>query len=186
MHMKSSALKKGMIAGTLAVALAGIGVALFVLSDGPHRRLRAMEKFVRLRFPEVTQVSPATLQDWLTAEPPRTVQIWDVRAPEEYALSHLPGAIQVSPDATAEDLTESLKTAEPIVVYCSVGYRSSALATRLMEAGHTNIVNLEGSIFAWANQGFPLEAEGAPTNKVHPYGESAAGMLLQQYHPETY
>jgi len=65
-----------------------------------------------------------------------------------------------------------------MVVYCSVGWRSSALAQRLLKHGVTNVANLEGSAFAWANEGRPLEAAGKPATKVHPYN-STFGKLLR-------
>ena len=54
-------------------------------------------------------------------------------------------------------------------MYCAVGYRSSAVAERLQKAGVRTVFNLEGSIFQWANEGRPLEADGHPADKVHPY-----------------
>lgn len=59
----------------------------------------------------------------------------------------------------------------PVVAYCSVGYRSSVLVQRLRDAGFTQAVNLEGSIFAWANEGRPLESDGRTVGVVHPYAE---------------
>jgi hypothetical protein len=56
-----------------------------------------------------------------------------------------------------------------IVTYCSVGYRSAALALRLHAAGYRYVENLEGSIFEWANENRPLVHDGKPTDRVHPY-----------------
>jgi hypothetical protein len=50
-----------------------------------------------------------------------------------------------------------------------------------MDAGYTNVTNLEGSIFAWANQSRPLVQEGKPTDKVHPYN-AFWGALLDKSH----
>jgi 3-mercaptopyruvate sulfurtransferase SseA len=58
-----------------------------------------------------------------------------------------------------------------------VGYRSSELATRLQRAGQTNVTNLEGSIFQWANEGRALEASGKPATRVHPYNEKFGRLL---------
>ena len=55
-----------------------------------------------------------------------------------------------------------------------------------MARGFTNVRNLEGSIFEWANQGHPVERAGAPVNEVHPYDESWGTLLredLRVYQP---
>lgn len=49
-------------------------------------------------------------------------------------------------------LLADIKPDSHIVVYCSVSYRSSILARRLQDMGFTNVYNLEGSIFKWANE----------------------------------
>ena len=67
-----------------------------------------------------------------------------------------------------------LKEAQlPIVVYCAVGYRSAKMAQRLQALGHTNVINLEGAIFAWATEGNALEG----SNKVHPFNTMGRRML---------
>lgn len=64
-----------------------------------------------------------------------------------------------------------------MIVYCSIGWRSSALAQRLQAAGFTNVANLHGSLFAWAAEGRPLESNGAVARVVHPYSPQY-GFLL--------
>jgi 3-mercaptopyruvate sulfurtransferase SseA len=79
------------------------------------------------------------------------------------------------------ELLNRLDMNQPIVVYCSVGYRSSRLAERLQKAGCTNVFNLDGSIFQWANEGRLLERDGRPVNEVHPYSQTF-GQLLRSEH----
>lgn len=60
--------------------------------------------------------------------------IFDVREDSEYAVSHLKDAIRVDPDiAPARFMQEHANqiAGKTIVVYCSVGVRSSALAERI-------------------------------------------------------
>jgi len=64
-----------------------------------------------------------------------------------------------------------------VVVYCSVGYRSSALAEKLQRAGFTNVVNLEGSIFQWANEGRTLSRGTNVVREIHGYSRKWAQML---------
>ena len=95
----------------------------------------------------------------------------DVRQEEEFAVSHLPNAQRISPDTDGEALKPYLD--KPLVVYCAVGYRSAKMARRIQTFGHTNVFNLEGAIFSWAEAGLPLEGG----DKVHPYNIMGRRML---------
>jgi rhodanese-related sulfurtransferase len=59
----------------------------------------------------------------------------------------------------------------PVVVYCSVGYRSARVARWLGRQGFTNVRQLDGSLFAWANEGRPMVADGRSVREVHPYND---------------
>lgn len=138
-----------------------------------------MKRTVRTRFPQVPQLSTAELAAWLR-DPSRPQPILlDVRTAEEFRVSHLRGAIRVDPSAKAADLGPIVQRRGPVVTYCSVGYRSSAVAERLLKAGVPQVQNLEGSIFQWANEGRALEADGKPAAKVHPYN-AKYGKLLDE------
>ena len=71
-----------------------------------------------------------------------------------------------------------------IVVYCSVGYRSSILAEKLQDMGFTKVYNLEGSIFKWDNEGRPLVQGKVTVRKVHPYNAHWGNLLERKYHVE--
>ena len=61
----------------------------------------------------------------------------------------------------------------PIVVYCSVGYRSEKIGEKLRKAGYTNVTNLFGGLFTWANENRPLKNKAdQPTRAVHGYGKA--------------
>ncbi|MHA3773523.1 rhodanese-like domain-containing protein [Verrucomicrobiota bacterium sgz303538] len=138
--------------------------------------LNSLERLVRRRFPRVRQMSSTALAEWLNTGEPQPVLL-DARNSEEYAVSHLPGARNVVPGTSVATLEPTLPKDTPIVTYCSVGYRSSALAEQLRDAGYTNVQNLEGSIFRWANEDRPLVCDGKPTDKVHPYSNYWARLV---------
>jgi rhodanese-related sulfurtransferase len=107
----------------------------------------------------------------------------DIREEAEYAVSRLPGAKHVKPDqiaAYAKSQLESLPKTTPIVVYCAVGARSAVAAQALAELGFTNVLNVKGSIFAWANEGRALEGG----TRVHPYDAHWGALLKQELHAE--
>lgn len=146
--------------------------------DAAPATLDAVVTVIRLRFPDVPQTSPGELATWLADGSRVQPQILDVREPDEYAVSHLPGALQVDPDASATDVVARIDPSRPVVAYCSVGYRSSALVQRLRDARFTQATNLKGSIFAWANEGRPLESAGRAVSVVHPYDATYRRLLL--------
>ena len=37
--------------------------------------------------------------------------------------------------------------------------------------GFTNVRHLDGSLFAWANEGRPMVSDGRPVREVHPYND---------------
>jgi rhodanese-related sulfurtransferase len=106
----------------------------------------------------------------------------DVRREKEFAVSHLEGARR------AESLDELLVALAGvpgdtlIVLYCSIGERSSRRARELGERGFTNVYNLEGSIFDWANNGFSVYRGGVEVREVHPYSWSWGRLLNKELH----
>ena len=137
----------------------------------PANGLPAAGKFLRWKFDDIQHRTPAQIADRLN---PNDTEFWDIRRADEYAVSHLPYARHVPPDTTDTELRQILPDAnQTIVVYCAVGYRSAQMARRLQALGHTNVINLEGAIFVWAEAGLPLEGG----TKVHPYNAMGRRML---------
>ena len=98
------------------------------------------------------------------------VYVFDTRELKEYQVSHIPDAQYLGyDDFKYEKLREVHKDAT-IVVYCSVGYRSEKIGERILSKGYTQVFNLYGSIFEWAEQGFPLQnAKKQSTTALHTY-----------------
>lgn len=167
-----------------------LGFWIFLLSGGflvhgfdPETDgMQGIKDLVRKRFPEVRQLQTAELAVWLGDTNRPQPMLLDVREVEEFAVSHLPNARNVKPKAKVSDVELIIATGQPVVVYCSVGYRSSALAQRLARGGITNVFNLEGSIFQWANEGRPLVKDNSdePAKKVHPYNKRWGVLLKSQ------
>ncbi len=137
-----------------------------------------VKRKVRSDFPAVRRTGTGELAERLNdRRRPRPVLL-DVRTQAEYDVSHLPGARRVEPGSDPAQL--ALPRDQPVVTYCSVGYRSAEFARRLQNAGFDRVENLEGSIFQWANEGRPLEQnDGQPARKVHPYN-ATWGLLLDK------
>lgn len=73
----------------------------------------------------------------------------DVRSTTEYATSHLPGAINVPVDVLPSRLAELEPRAQPIVVYCASGNRSSRAKAALLDAGFESVFDL-GAMSNWS------------------------------------
>ena len=125
----------------------------------------AIKARIAKEFPNVKSIGTAEL-----AKMERKPVLLDVRTVAEFDVSHLVGAQRVEPDAA----TVALPKDEAIVTYCSVGYRSAKFAQRLQAAGFTNVRNLDGSIFQWANEGRPL---AGASGKVHPFNKKWGALL---------
>ena len=44
--------------------------------------------------------------------------------------------------------------------------------------------NLRGSLFEWANKGYPLEQDGKNTHKAHPYNAKWGQFLDKKLHSD--
>ncbi len=74
---------------------------------------------------------------------------------------------------------KNLDKDKPVVVYCSVGYRSEKIAEKLEKEGFTQVYNLYGGIFEWVNQDNPVYNEKGKTNNIHPYSWLVGPMAKQ-------
>jgi rhodanese-related sulfurtransferase len=135
-----------------------------------------VNRWVQRAFPGVPTLTTQSLANWLSDRKEPLPILLDVRQGDEFAVSHLPGATWV-PNLEAA-LALALDPHQPIVAYCSVGYRSARLVSQLRQAGYSKGYNLAGSIFQWANEGRSLVSQGQPRLAVHPFN-ALWGRLLK-------
>ena len=161
----------------------GLGVCLFVMQSGCTQEMSwsMVNGMIAARYPGVPHIGTDSLARRLEERAAPRPLLLDVRTRKEYAVSHLPGAVYAGPEGEAIS-TDSLSRGTPIVVYCSVGYRSAGVVERLEEAGFTNVSNLKGSIFRWANEGRPLYRASERVFQVHPYDEKWGRLLDESLH----
>jgi len=133
---------------------------------------KSVKRMIRTKFPHAPAITTEDLAAWLCDDTKPSPILLDARRDEEFAVSHLP---QAHHTRTVESVMAlGLPPDAPMVVYCSVGYRSARLVEKLRAAGFTQAVNLEGSMFQWANEGRAIQ----PTQAVHPYNW-LWGLLLE-------
>jgi rhodanese-related sulfurtransferase len=139
---------------------------------------------IKLQFPTIQEITTEEFAHWLLNSRKSQPLVLDARSQAEYMVSHLKTAVHI--DSIAPDLARLSTNSKftPIVVYCSVGYRSAKLVQQLDEAGMKCIFNLSGGIFQWVNEGRPIFRDEHPTQLVHPYNAIWGKLLKGRYHAQ--
>ncbi len=134
-----------------------------ILSDA-EKLQQVEERYAdfKSRFPDVRDVSVAEL---IALQERRPLVIVDVRPANERQESMIPTA--VSKDLFEKHRDQYRETL--VVTYCTIGARSGLYAAEIQTDGF-EVVNLRGSILAWAHAGQSLVDQRGPTKRVHVYG----------------
>jgi sodium/bile acid cotransporter 7 len=157
--------------GLTALWVTALCLLLAACQEQPHddaaRKAKALALYANYKkdFPEAAETDPE-----------QAVALWregravfvDARSPAEQAVSSLPGAV-----SEADYLAKPQDYAgKPVVLYCTIGYRSGQLASRLAAKGIA-ASNLAAGIIGWLHAGGSLvDASGAATTRVHVYGRT--------------
>ncbi|MYA18443.1 MAG: rhodanese-like domain-containing protein [Gammaproteobacteria bacterium] len=169
------------VSTAFAMATALLLVQAASTAEAPQERLEAEDRWaktlriVRETFPDVPQLSTERLAEALEAD--ADVVLLDARSKEEFETSHLQGAVRATSIRSAREALKEHGKKSMVVVYCSVGYRSSRLAQKLRATGVENVFNLEGSLFKWANEGRPVYRASEQVRTVHPFDEDWGDLL---------
>lgn len=110
------------------------------------------------------------------------VLLLDAREKVEFETSHIKNALFVGYDKFNLEKTNTKipNKNDKIIVYCSLGIRSSTIAIKLKKAGYTNVLNLYGGIFEWKNSGYRVyNRDEKETEKVHTYKQEWSKWLLK-------
>jgi rhodanese-related sulfurtransferase len=78
----------------------------------------------------------------------------DVRTPEEFTSGHLFGAVNIPLSEFQNNLsmwTPRLPRDVPIILQCKAGSRSAQATRILLNAGFSNVLNLDGGITDWSD-----------------------------------
>ncbi|TAE30150.1 MAG: rhodanese-like domain-containing protein [Candidatus Kapaibacterium sp.] len=173
--------------GTMFVGIAVTAISVFVLLFLPpvtmkNAGLRVVELLIRSTLPRsegsnsaVQEISVEELSEQLQQHPSQ-ILLFDVREEKEYVVSHIQGAVRLSPEIKSEEFRRVLGRTAPekkIVFYCSVGKRSGDAVCRLeraaKESGAEAVFNLTGGIFRWHNSSLPVVNEQGVVRSVHPF-----------------
>ena len=101
-----------------------------------------MNKFSQITMDEAKEIF----------ETPGDYIILDVRRADEYAVGHIPGAINVANESINDTCPEELPDMnQTIYVYCRSGNRSKQASEKLVSLGYTNIIEF-GGILDWTGE----------------------------------
>lgn len=155
--------------------LIGAAIALFA---GRPIAFDAIHRLTARKFPEGRWVTVAELERWRADSGRAQPVLLDARTQDEYAVSHLQGAVRIDPYRPSLRPLRGFPKDTALVLYSSVGYRGARVANFLERQGYTQVYNLDGGQFRWANSGRPVFRQGRPVAEVHPY-DPTWGLLLE-------
>ncbi len=95
----------------------------------------------------IEQINARQLQEAIAAG--KEITLLDVREPQEWDITHLPGA-KLIPLGEVPERVNELDSADEIVVYCHHGQRSQRAINFLKKVGFSKLKNLAGGIDSWA------------------------------------
>ncbi len=125
----------------------------------------------------ITTISPQELHEITQAG--RRVELIDVRTPVEFREIHIGFARNVplgQLDAAIFAADRNGAT-EPLYVVCQSGSRGKQACEKLIAAGNTNVVNVEGGTQAWVQADLPV-VRGKKTISLERQVRIAAGLMV--------
>ena len=145
-----------------------------------------MEKRLDLKY-DVPDITFQELKKRLSSEKASKYVLFDTRQKEEYDTSHLQSAIHIAPDMSADVFMKQFGSGirgKHLVIYCSVGDRSSHFIERVrekaFEKGAISLSNLRGGIFRWYNEKNTVVNESGETDAIHPYDEKWGKLIIKR------
>jgi ArsR family transcriptional regulator len=129
--------------------------ALQRFGESNHAEVRAIVADYFGRLDRLEPVNRQVLVDMLASE---SVTLLDVRPEDEFALGHIPGALNV-PLAKLEGQLRRLRKSKEIVAYCRGPYCVLSFeAVALLRKRGYSVRRLEDGFPEWKAEGLPIEA----------------------------
>jgi len=94
---------------------------------------------------------------------PQAPLIVDVREPAEYAIAHIPGAINIPNTKLSERLGE-VRGENGVLIYCFNGSRTREAEHTLLDHNIGNVYHLKGTFEKWLQGNYPVEKGGVKKN----------------------
>jgi rhodanese-related sulfurtransferase/DNA-binding transcriptional ArsR family regulator len=125
-----------------------------------ERNSAEVERVIRRYFSNRDSMQPVSREELLERSRAGIVTVLDVRPPDEFALGHLPGAVNIPLRELAARLAE-LDPALEIVAYCRGAYCVLSFeAVAALRARGFKVRRLEDGFPEWRAAGLPVAAGG--------------------------
>ena len=122
-----------------------------------ERNLAEIDRIVRSYFDSRDELEPVTREDLLERLREGRITVLDVRPPDEFALGHLPGAVNV-PIETLEQRLAELDREQEIVANCRGAYCVLSFeAVAALRGRGFDVRRLEDGFPEWRAAGLPVE-----------------------------
>jgi rhodanese-related sulfurtransferase/predicted transcriptional regulator len=139
----------------------GILAVLTALRRIAERNVAEVERVVRSYFNKLDDLEPVTRKQLLKLIREGAVTVLDVRPPDEFALGHVPGAVNIPLRALKERLTE-INPDREIVAYCRGEYCVLSFeAVALLRSRGFKVRRLEEGLPEWRAAGLPIKTGSA-------------------------
>jgi len=97
---------------------------------------------------------------------PQAPLMVDLRTPPEFAIAHLPGAVNIPLSELVKRLNEVRPAkGQDLLIYCLNGSRTRQAEPLLYAHDINNFYHLEGSLEGWLQKNYPIE-KGGVTRKT--------------------
>ncbi len=146
----------------ILLMLASFGCPVFSQDSRPATAEKAPAK-VKPAYPEVPRMPAKELVQMLKKK--ADIVIVDTQSPDGYEMWHIPSAINITYDSTANPtdrqlMLMALPMDRQIVIYClcEEGTDSAKMALELRQMGYSNenVKVLEGGLVLWDEKGYPM------------------------------
>ena len=151
----------------LFILLLGLGYSFCMA-----QKVQSQKAFDKMLAKMYENSVPLVHANNLEAEDLANYVILDTREWSEYNVSHIAGAQWAGYDNFQSYILNNIPKDQPILVYCSVGYRSERMGEKIQKMGYQDVKNLYGGIFDWVNQDREVvDANEKVTTKVHAFNQ---------------
>ncbi|MFP4560574.1 MAG: rhodanese-like domain-containing protein [Thiohalorhabdus sp.] len=127
---------------------------------------KALKDFVTEARGRIREIDPDSAEEMLGER--EDVLILDVREPDEFAMGHIPGAVNVPRGILESAADPEYKNPHPvlcrarerpILLYCKSGGRSAMATATLQEMGFEEVYNIAGGAAVWIGDDCTWEGE---------------------------
>ncbi len=153
----------------MMLVMIAIGFSLTSFAQDNRSGAQKGEPKLKLAYPEVPRMPAKQLVQLLKKK--ADIVIVDTQSADGYEMWHIPSAINITYDSTADPTNRQLMLMalpgdKTIVIYClcEEGTDSAKMALELRKLGYSNekVMVLEGGLVLWDEKGYPMVKQKIP------------------------